>query len=965
MTSTEAKDKKALTDLLNFLRTQGRSAAEKRLGRLTLLEQDRKTLVIGRGTQLETRIARDTKNRLALDANAYNLHINPVEPPGHSRFDVLWRAILRRTETALFLELQTHLEILPQEAAGQPEDPKATVLNSEEITQAVRRLAIDIRDSMQSMPIHNPTEQGTLALHNFLGTRKVAKALSMAGPNATVPHLQFIHKNRHLLEELAKEEPNAVILWYKIHNPPHSYDAGDKNTLIKQARSQFISSCYGHSKYSEDLRNQNKATPGAAPLEKLLWQAFRSLDTQVLKQHNPNTPYRDTVQHYVHLTDFTILLDSPPPPWVQAFLLNHPYYLQEDVPIQLVRAFTEQARRTTGTQKQQTLQTELHTLARLYRRYCANPSKQHKLSPMAALLDHTPDYNPPTWATLTALIPVGAKQAPSSPKTTPKNFNNDFHRYIASAPHTVETRLLTSETLHVHGTPSRSIAVYQEPAEPPLITLKREEDRTISYHRDRFFYSWPDRDQLELPEPYTDHNTRPRDPLQRLSLTRKMNNLNTEQIHDYLNQHWKQAGPFPNTARPSHAKLASNLYLHTAITSPIYAEQPITAHIIESQVIDGITDLLDQEIWQRTQAIAGKVKVDQYNAVMTLGQHYTALKESNPGAFTWALINMGIQAESILHPGQIIAMAKSSLLEAGLEPAHWKFAATLPIDVMQKIVASHTTDASIIILNATAKAQAAPTATIAEKLANTVNQSHFFHPIGPRPFIERNKQQLESHLNKLNMSTMVFLICRKSLSPEIKASEENQLQLCDTLASVRDYVNHLTDNGVTLRSTTWGGLLKASDKWHQEENLRYQQDTWDQRLNTLGGAYMAWNSALGEFHKDGYTITPLTDEKQLHFEALHMNHCVHSYGNQCASGSSRIFSISKQGKPLATSEIRKTRNIWTPLQTRTKDNHKPPNALITLMAQVAQDYQQAEKLTPHKGKKYILITDQPDPPIPQ
>ena len=962
MTTTGSPNKNALNDLLNFLHSQGRSAAEKALGQLTLLEQDNKTLIIGRGTQLETRIARNTKDRLALDVNAHNLHLNPVEPPGHSRFDVLWRAILRRTKTALLLELQTYLEIFPQETGSEPEDPKVALLNSPEITQAVQAVAMDIRNSMQSVPIHNPTEQGTLALHNFLGPRKVGKVLSMAGPNARVTHLQFIQNNRHLLKELTKEEPNAVTLWYKIQNPPRFYYDGDKNTLIKQARNMFISCCYGHSKYSRDLINQNKATPHTAPLEKLLWETFRSLDTQVLKQHN----HWEVLQHYVHLTDFILLLNNPPPPWVQALLLNHPYYLQEDAPIQLVRAFTEQARKTTGTQRQQTLQIQLHTLARLYRRYRANPSKQHKLSPLAELLEHTPDYNPPPWATLTDLIPDKAKPAPSSPQTTPKSFNHDLHKYLASAPHTVETRLLTSETLHTHGTPGRSIAVYEEPADPPLIMLKREQDGTISYHRDRFFYSWPDRDNLELPQPDTGHEPRPRHFLQRLSLERKMDNLNTSKIHDYLHQHWDQAGPLPRTAKPSHVKLAANIHLHTTKASPIYAEQPITDQIIESQTIDGITGLLDQEIWQRTQDIAGQVRVDQYNAVMTLGKHYTALKKSNPGVFTWALINMGIQTEPILHPGQIIDMAKSSLLEAGLEPAHWKFTATLPTDVMTKIAASNTTNASIIILNAAAKAQAAPTPTTAEKLAHIVNQAHFFHPQGPQPFTKRDQEQMESSfLNQSNMSTMVFLICRESLSPEIKTSVENQLQLCDTMASVRDYVNHLTDNDVTLRSTTWGGLLKASDKWHQDENLRYQQETWEHHIKTQKGTYMTWHSALAEFQKDGYTITPLTDEKQLHFEALHMNHCVHSYGDKCASGSSRIFSISQKGQRLATSEIRKSKNAWTPVQTRTKDNHRPPSALITLMAQVAQDYQQAEKLAPRKGKKFTLISGQTDLPIPQ
>ena len=52
---------------VNFTKAQGHDAAKHRIGLLTLIERRGDTLIIGRGTQLETRITKLPRGHLALD----------------------------------------------------------------------------------------------------------------------------------------------------------------------------------------------------------------------------------------------------------------------------------------------------------------------------------------------------------------------------------------------------------------------------------------------------------------------------------------------------------------------------------------------------------------------------------------------------------------------------------------------------------------------------------------------------------------------------------------------------------------------------------------------------------------------------------------------------------------------------------------------------------------------------------
>jgi hypothetical protein len=64
-----------------------------------------------------------------------------------------------------------------------------------------------------------------------------------------------------------------------------------------------------------------------------------------------------------------------------------------------------------------------------------------------------------------------------------------------------------------------------------------------------------------------------------------------------------------------------------------------------------------------------------------------------------------------------------------------------------------------------------------------------------------------------------------------------------------------------------------------------------------------WDSLLETFIFKGYEVVPLVTSLELFDEGKEMHHCVGDYSKQCLLGTSRIFSIRKEGMKVATAEI--------------------------------------------------------------
>ncbi len=170
-----------------------------------------------------------------------------------------------------------------------------------------------------------------------------------------------------------------------------------------------------------------------------------------------------------------------------------------------------------------------------------------------------------------------------------------------------------------------------------------------------------------------------------------------------------------------------------------------------------------------------------------------------------------------------------------------------------------------------------------------------------------------SRTREQNVRTAITLFLREAEG----AGREKLFEIRQDTHDIIDYVRNASRRNESVGAKTWGGLRKASERWHREQ-AAFWADV--RRANRKGGI-LAWNSLLGENEALGFQLIPLTDEWQLLEESEEMDHCVADYGPGCASGHSRIFSIRQDGKRVAATQIANWGSgSWRVQQTRGRNN---------------------------------------------
>ena len=91
----------------------------------------------------------------------------------------------------------------------------------------------------------------------------------------------------------------------------------------------------------------------------------------------------------------------------------------------------------------------------------------------------------------------------------------------------------------------------------------------------------------------------------------------------------------------------------------------------------------------------------------------------------------------------------------------------------------------------------------------------------------------------------------------------------------------------TLKGRTLGSLIKLSNKWHR-----------DMQLKKFGNQNLTWEGIdvpdwkwKNKDTKTEWSVIQLKSSKELYAEGRRMKHCVASYGHQCADGISGIFTM--------------------------------------------------------------------------
>src|SRR5690606_22680612 len=121
------------------------------------------------------------------------------------------------------------------------------------------------------------------------------------------------------------------------------------------------------------------------------------------------------------------------------------------------------------------------------------------------------------------------------------------------------------------------------------------------------------------------------------------------------------------------------------------------------------------------------------------------------------------------------------------------------------------------------------------------------------------------------------------------------------------YAQHCVLPGAKI---TWQSLCRRSDAWHRAAILAIPPER-DVR----------WPALLPRHVMGDLLAIELASGALLAEEGLEQKHCVGSYANACASGSCRVFSLRREGRRLATIELRRdSGGRWDLAQVRGKCN---------------------------------------------
>lgn len=130
------------------------------------------------------------------------------------------------------------------------------------------------------------------------------------------------------------------------------------------------------------------------------------------------------------------------------------------------------------------------------------------------------------------------------------------------------------------------------------------------------------------------------------------------------------------------------------------------------------------------------------------------------------------------------------------------------------------------------------------------------------------------------------------------------------------------------RNDIWIAVRAFEDR-NQVEAARLRKQAMERK---------EWDSLVGETTINGYDIIPLRTGLSLVEEGAAMRHCVAGYVDLCVHDGSRIFSMMRDGKRLATLEIGPQGRSYGVLQVRGKCNASVSNEIRATATEVANLY---------------------------
>ena len=356
---------------------------------------------------------------------------------------------------------------------------------------------------------------------------------------------------------------------------------------------------------------------------------------------------------------------------------------------------------------------------------------------------------------------------------------------------------------------------------------------------------------------------------------------------------------------------------------------------------EAVRRLLDQDAWYISQNRDGRVIAARYNRAVLSTKVIQQVREHNSGAAAWFMADTKDRKSKITHPGEVITRVRQRAEKAGVERSAWRTLARMDGRTVTALMNGQTPrHIAALIINAAARYAPHPSPAQAEQAAALIAR---VRQRGNTLRAPKPEDGLQAQQARETMTRIAGVLLRHDWGELPSPRQRNNTELMD----LGDYVADRLANGEAVTATTYGGLLKAADRWHRDLRQANLEVAIRKGLRGQEGWARTWQSHTTDLEltdDSGRTIRfqAITDEAGLMREGHEMDHCIGMYARDCWEGRTRVFRVT--GHHIrATASIGKTGGRWRVEQCRTAHNGHGDEQTIKAAATVAAAYGDAEK----------------------
>ncbi len=900
MTNTRDTLVQDARDLLQYETTDLVSKQLQHLG-WAQLDQQTRTLTIGRNTEEQTIISASPNGLAVASPQTLELSLlitrsSKKTAPFWKARQAIWNTIEKLCWQHLNITLRNGQPLFAEIAPNREETRKQRKIEKA-VNTAVRNILARIGQGY----VNDPERLGRHLIRSLLGTERVSRTLRIAGYQATLQHHNRIIQDLQAITLAHQQDPNATIIHFA--QDPAAWDRTlTEEQILQSARNSFTRDC-------------REYAPGQDQDE--LWNAFQGINPHAFRKCPPHDG-----AHIIILTAAQQSSNTPTCSTIAALLRERTAL--DRLPQEAVATFIQESsrrssQRRTGTQAQmaqdlRTVSTEIAIHRDDFRqpdiippiqKVCRTPRSWKDI--MDAVHQTSPRGE---WSTKPRSRTGSSKTGSSKTGSTKKRPTQaETIRTILHSPEdggqSAGSRIIhqLQERITLNHQPGAQALIQDNRTGAVLTGLTRAPNGALTIRGSLRQHPDP-----IIPNPLHDLPTD-----LAWSCRGELNRLTVQEARETVAQHplWKEA----NFVKPP-----STGHLKTAILEMGGGHSP--EQLLSARYLQTVRQLIDPGTWTMTQELFPNITIRHYNSVQASREPIKELLTHNPGVIAWAAHHYMTRIE---HPGQIITLVRSHLEIGGIQGQAWKHAARLNARTMRAICETRNTTR---LLQAISAAQSQP---IPECI-----------PIINRIILEDyGWQHTESRL----LNPLIQLACRQA--QEVNPNHQSVQEFQEQLTSIRDYCHHLAQTAQDrqpLQTRSWKRALRLAHQWHTQTTQEARLRQWHTIMRNRETGPLQWESRLtGPVQIGGLTFTPLCSEEDLLGESIRMEHCVIHYGEQCNSGRSRIFSVQKDQKPLATLEINPgPGGAWQTAQLRGPHNHPVSSEVQAAALQLAKIYSNAQ-----------------------